>query len=175
MNIQHSSASESWGGPDYILESVRLVLGGIDFDPASSAEFNKVVQATRFMTREDDALLNEWPIDKNSSIYLNPPGGKIKNRSKTALFWQRLMEQQEFKHAIFMGFSLECLQTTQASSCPALAFPICVPRKRLAFTAEDGTPGKAPSHSNVIVYIPGEVDETQKFITEFSRYGYVKP
>lgn len=178
-NAQHSSRTDEWGTPSDIIERSRRVLGTIELDPASSVEFNRTVRAERFLTKEDNALTCAWPEAR--TIFLNPPGGKLKNRSLAALFWERLMQQLlsgEFDHAIFLGFSLEQLQTTQTKSC-ALSiisgqFPFCVPSKRVAFVDVNGKPGSQPTHSNIIVYIPGLVDRRDLFRSEFSSLGDVR-
>lgn len=174
MNIQHSSRSDSWGTPVDILEKCRAVLGSIDFDPASSALFNHQVKATKFLTKKDDALKTLWDCgDKN--IFLNPPGGKLGNKSMTGLFWRRLLEHRHlFNHAIFLAFSLEALQTTQKyAELSCGCFPCCIPKQRIRFLRENGLEGPAPSHSNVIVYVPGKVDVTKGFEEVFSEEGTV--
>lgn len=172
MNVQHSSRTDAWGTPTDILNAARYVLGEIDFDPASSAAFNERVKAKRYYTEHDDALSKPWPI--NCSVYLNPPGGKYGGKSKTALFWDRLLAYRDeglLRHAVFMAFSLEALQTTQRCREPMLRYPLCVPRKRIAFVTHDGLVGEAPSHSNCIVYVPGFLDERRKFKEAFSKFG----
>lgn len=174
MNIQHSSRSDAWGTPPYILNAVRQTVGCIDFDPASSAAFNEQVQATEYFT--EGALERPWPV-KDKTVFLNPPGGKTGNRSNTVLFWQRLLEfRGEFKHAVFLAFSLEALQTTQKPERASIMdFPFCVPNKRVRFLYENGLVGPSPSHSNVIVYVPGTLNYTHQFITCFSAIGAIKP
>jgi hypothetical protein len=179
MNAQHSSRTDEWGTPSDIIERARRVLGNIELDPASSAEFNRTVRAERFLTKEDNALLCDWGSPR--TIFLNPPGGKLKNRSLAALFWVRLMQQRmsgDFNHAIFLGFSLEQLQTTQTGTCaPSIIsgnFAFCVPRKRVAFVHVDGTPGPAPTHSNIIVYVDGKLDRRDHFKQEFFTLGDVR-
>lgn len=174
MNIQLSSGSDEWHTPGYIVEAVSDVLGGIDLDPASSVEANKVVGASRFLTREDNALVCLWNC-AGRSVYLNPPGGKIGNKSMSGLFWYRLMEHRKhFSHAIYMGFSLEQLQTTQRyHSDSILDFSFCVPSKRIRFLSPNDKSKNAPSHSNVIVYIPGSVDKNALFADTFKKFGKV--
>lgn len=165
MNIQHSSRDDTWQTPLDILDRVRKVLGYIDLDPASSAEANVNVQARRFFTKEDDALTQTWDAD---TIFLNPPGGKIGNRSKTALFWDKLLDSN-FTQAIFLAFSLEALQTTQSSKHSIGEYPFCVPKKRIRFMRGDSV-GPAPSHSNVIVYIGFK---PARFARVFSDLGVI--
>src|SRR5882672_122790 len=169
MNVQHSSRTDQWGTPSHILGMARDVLGQITFDPASSWEFNDNVQAARYWTK--DGLTGPWPVGE--TIWCNPPGGKSGNRSMAALFWNRLVNTH-IRHAMFMAFSLEQMQTTQSSAKSILDFPVCVPRRRIAFIRPDGSTGPAPSHSNVIVYVPGSLDMTDKFLSVFSKLGAVK-
>lgn len=174
MNIQHSSRTDMWYTPLEVITRAKRVLGPIDLDPASDEFGNARVGARYFITREMDGLLTPWV---SGTVFLNPPGGKQLNRSLMQLFWQRLMafrDSGELKHAIFMAFSLEAAQSTQRDGQGGiLRFPVCVPAKRLAFDSRLG-PGKAPSHSNAIVYVPGRIDQSETFKRVFSDLGYVK-
>jgi len=171
--VQHSSNSNAWGTPIDIIERARVVLGGIDLDPASDVEFNHNVKALYFITKEENGLGKPWPSE--CSVFLNPPGGKTGRHSNMVLFWERLMYYRWLiKHAIFVAFSLEALQTTQQCSSPMAQFAMCFPKKRLQFIDEHGVKGAAPSHGNVIVYVPGMLDRTIEFHQHFSDVGYVR-
>lgn len=167
MNVQLSSRSDEWNTPKYLIDMVCDVIGPIELDPASDATANCTVQAEKIITKEQDGLVTPWGNPK--TIFLNPPGGKIGNRSKAQLFWDRLLDST-FEQAIFMGFSLEQLQTTQRSRQSILDFPFCVPSKRIRFISPNGK-FNAPSHSNVIAYI-GHFPI--KFYDVFSKIGKVK-
>lgn len=174
MNIQHSSRSDEWYTPIAILTRAQCVLGSIDFDPASDAFGNARVGARYFFTKEQDGLKTPW---LSGTAWINPPGGKVKNRSNTELFWQRLMAHRdagELTHAIFMAFSLEAAQTTQRDGKGGLLrFPHCAPAKRIAFDSKNKPGAIAPSHGNIIVYVPGSVDRTELFRDTFSDLGFV--
>lgn len=175
MNIQHSSKTDLWYTPPHILDKVRQVLGPIDLDPASDEIGNSAVKAKRFITKAENGLTSDWGFPR--TIFINPPGGKLGNESLAALFWVRLMKQMkfpEFDHAIFLAFSLEQLQTTQGKGVPSIGeFPLCVPSKRLRFYTAQGTEGPAPSHSNLVVYVSGCIDNIHKFKKVFSDLGVV--
>jgi hypothetical protein len=168
------SASSDWGTPPHVLRLVREVLGPIELDPASSPEFNRTVQASRILTPAENALAVPWGWAR--SIYLNPPGGVESGKPLAAAFWGRLLEHRRspgFGHAIFLGFSLSILATTQSAELPVMAFPFCVLRRRLSFLREEGTPAGAPTHNNLLVYVPGEIDGRRKFVETFRRLGAV--
>ena len=75
--------------------------------------------------------------------------------------------------AIVMGFSLENLQVTQGLYCPSMCdFPLVIPRKRIPFVSPSGK-FSSPTHSNVIVYIPGIVDNTTVFKSTFRDFGAI--
>ena len=174
MNILHSSRTDRWFTPEYLIEMAKAVLGDIDLDPASEELANRAIQAKTIITQERDGLTTEW---SEGSIFLNPPGGKLKNRSLSALFWAKLMDHKQnckLTHAIYIGFSLEQLAISQSyHELKMLDFPLCVPRKRIKF--DNPVVAKhAPSHSNVIIYVPGAVDKTDLFLETFSTIGACK-
>lgn len=177
MNVQHSSRTDRWYTPIPIIEKVERVLGRIELDPASDAFGQVRIGAMRYIDEGDDGLTTSWG-EEPLSIFLNPPGGVTKGRSRMRLFWEKLMRHREtvgIKHAVFLAFSAEALQRTQGREVPSMMqFPICVPSKRIRFDAWGGLSGAAPSHSNVIVYVPGQWDRTDEFIRVFSSLGNVK-
>lgn len=172
----HSSRLDCWGTPSSIMDKVKLVLGSIDLDPASNKIANQTIQAKKIFTEETDGLNSSWGL--NDTVFLNPPSGKEGNKSKTNLFWQKLMYEVysgNVGHAIFLAFSIEQMQSSQRKGVPPmLAYPICVPAKRIAFVDPTGENRKAPSHSNMIIYVPGSIDATYRFKEVFSSLGYVK-
>jgi hypothetical protein len=170
MNIQHSSRTDRWYTPLYIIEMVKEVLGEIDLDPASEEKANEVIGAREFYTR--NALNETWVANK---VFLNPPGTKIGNQSQSALFWEKLVYHFDRGHigeAVFMAFSAELLAVSQKYGPKSLLdFTICIPKNRIRFV-DPLSPGKlAPSHSNVIVYLGDNID---KFKQVFSGIGACK-
>ena len=171
-NIQHSSKSNEWYTPTFIIELVHEVIGYPDLDPASSHHANQVVKAHDYLTKEDNALNCLWsryPV----SVFLNPPGGKIKNKSQSLLFWEKLIQLRDsgnLREAIFLAFSIEQLAISQKCSKSLCDFTLVIPEKRIKFV----NPSKekhSPTHSNVIVYVPGTSDNTEKFVTVFKTLG----
>jgi len=124
---RHSCDSPEWFTPREYVEAARQVLGAIDLDPASHVEANRIVRARRFYTAKQNGLRRPWA----GRVFVNPPGGL------TAEFWHRLIdawEAREISAAIWIGYSLEQLQTLQGYEVRSpLAFPFCVPDRRIPF------------------------------------------
>lgn len=181
MNAQHSSKSnEHYTPPEYI-EAAREVMGGIDLDPATSFAANQTVRAKHWWQKEDDGLGRTW----HGRVWLNPPGGVTKSRQSNALlWWRKLLFEWNAGHveqAVFLGFSIEILQSSQSTSPSVGDFHFCVPRKRIRFLDESGRPGKSPTHANVLAYLPSlrtSQDVYQRrcarFCEVFSQFGFVK-
>lgn len=173
-NVKHSSGSDRWFTPQHIIDMAREVLGEITLDPASEEIANKRVNAQHYLTKDDNGLTAEWIA---GSVFLNPPGSKLSGKSISSLFWRRLMEHRDsgkLTHAIFVGFSIEQLAISQSyHSKWMLDFPVCIPPGRLHFMNPESESNR-PSHNNVIVYVPGSIDNTDLFVEIFSQIGKCK-
>lgn len=182
MNNRLTTRSVEHYTPREVVEAARELMGGIDLDPASCEAANRVVRATRIHTEEDNGLDYTWW----GKVFLNPPGGGLntksanwgwakdkKTRSNAVLWWRTLCEQfaeGNVTEAIFLGFSLEIMQTSQGEGfAPVQAFPHVVPVNRIRFLTPDGV-GEQPTHSNVIVYLGTNVGG---FRDIFGKFGYV--
>lgn len=142
QKAKHSSESTEWYSPPDIIERVHIVMGDVDLDPASCALANTVVRAKAF--REGVGLPH--PLPWHGRVWLNPPGGSVEGmttkatRSATKVWWRRLVSEYRAGHieqAMFLGFNLDCLQTTQDSMADGdaiLDWPVC-PRRGSGFSA----------------------------------------
>lgn len=176
---RHSCDSPEWYTPDVFVAAAREVMGGIDLDPASHPEANARIKAHKIFTAEDNGLTQPW----HGRVFLNPPGGLVGE------FWLKALKDDGYEQLIWIGYSLEQLQTLQqvgASSTP-LDWPICFTSKRIAFVENEAkkaervakllAKGKkpndksSPSHSNYIVYMG---DEDRKFRDVFQQFGQVR-
>lgn len=176
---QHSALTSEHYTPLEFIEAARDTMDGIDLDPASTGRVNDLrVKATAFFSKVDDGLSRAW----RGRVWLNPPGGRIKNKSSAAIWWAKLAEEYQsgrVTEALFLGFSIEILATAQDACIWPGNMPFCVPRKRIEFVQErDGefVPGESPTHSNIIVYLPPAAHDTRKlerFAKNFSRFGRV--
>ena len=189
MIAQHSSVSQLWYSPVDFVNAAREVLGPIDLDPASDAFGNDIIQAKRFITKEDDGATAQWvqagegPV----SIWMNPPGVIPRrkpnpflpeNRPLPKLFWNRLLalrEAGDLRHAIVAVFSLEQLRMSQKWSAPMLHFPLCLPVSRVKWNPPSGFRARNPTQSAAFVYVPGTENKTEEFRAAFRRFGFVSP
>jgi len=117
-----------------------------------------------------------------------PPGHSHKNVTSSAKrWWQRLTKHwqaQDVDEAIFIGFSLEMLQTFQVDVPLGLQLPhdfqICFPRARLAYyklVSEKLVKGSSPPHASFIVHLHSRMNPTvskQKFREVFGKFGVVR-
>jgi hypothetical protein len=191
---QHSKVSNEHYTPLEYIEAARAVMGGIDLDPAATKSVNeRRVKATGHFTKKDNALDKPWgglpffPVP-STRVWLNPPGGLVNRKSAAAVWWAKLVREWDegrVSQAIFLGFSIEILQTSQWDSRRWLgSFPFCVPRQRIAFLQEingEFIPGDQPSHGNIIAYLPPRLlseaqydGHARKFQDAFSGFGAVR-
>lgn len=173
----HSSGSNEHYSPGYIVDIAREVLGGqIDCDPASNFMANKYIQASTIYTIKENGLKLPW----HGRVFLNPPGGKDGSESIQCAWWKKLVQEYRAGRvtaAIFLGFSIEILQTSQAQKISVAQFPLCIPRKRIDFLQPDGNKlkeGTGSTHSSVIAFLPPSCPSSLvKFRKEFLRMGEV--
>lgn len=190
-NVKHSSASNEHGTPKYVVKAARQTLERIDLDPASSAEWNDLVDADMIFDEEDDGLEQLWHDAGHATrVFLNPPGGGFRKprtvdpelghtRSSQCLWWMKLIKEWaagRVSHAVFVGFSVELLQVAQKTRVKRPTdFPLCVPSERIAFDKWDGkrVATSQPSHANVIVCVSDDRAIVRRFREAFEGIGEV--
>ncbi|MEI7538585.1 MAG: DNA N-6-adenine-methyltransferase [Comamonadaceae bacterium] len=162
----NSSTNNEWYTPSAFVEAARVVLGGIDLDPASCPYANRTVQAGRFYTQDDDGITQPW----HGTVWLNPPYGREEGEadSNQARWSRRLIDAYqsgEIRAAILLVNAVP----GNKWFAPLKRFPICFPDARIRFYNESTEAGQ-PTHSNALIYVGPDV---AAFVRAFSVFGQV--
>jgi len=139
------------------VERARRVMGGIDLDPASCAEANRVVRAESYYTAEVDGLAHGWakrdldfgPGGRRlvpSRVFVNPPGDRRGRLPK--LFWEKAaleIERRRAEQMIWLAFNAAHLRTLQHTSGAWLLqqCEVFLPADRIRFTGDSPTKDSA--------------------------------
>jgi len=143
-HVARNSGKHEWYTPAEIVASVRVCLGVIDLDPASSAVAQAIVQASRYFTSADDGLTQAW----SGRVFLNPPYA----RDVIGLFITKLtghIDAGDVSEAVVLTNN-----ATDTGWCDALwarASAVAFPTARVRFLRPDGTPG-APLQGQMLTY-----------------------
>lgn len=73
MNAQHSALTGEWYTPPRWIDATSRTLGGIFYDPCSSAAANTIVRAQHYHTAGNNALMLRWHTFARNG-FVNPPG-----------------------------------------------------------------------------------------------------
>ena len=161
------SGRMEWFTASHIIEAARHSLGGIDLDPASCAEANKTVKATRFFDKDDDGLTMQWA----GRVWMNPPFRRDLGR----LFIEKLVTEPGVS-------SWVCLtaNTTESRWGQVLlnaADVVCFPNERLSFYGPDAHPAKngKPLQGQMIAarFNRNRSAGITRFVDAFSDIGWV--
>lgn len=154
------SLTNEWYTPTRYLDAARIVLDGIDLDPASCDEANEMVQAREFYTEEDDGLMHEW----RGRVWLNPPYGRIAGD-----FVGRLADQYDAGNvdAAIALVNAHCTDTRWFQRL--WDHTLCFTDHRIDFAA--GTDDRSGStHGSVFAYLGSN---PQLFAKHFAEFGAV--
>lgn len=181
--------------PEWLIEDVRALMGGITLDPASDYQAQKVVRAQHWYGPNNgpdsggswlgEDGLGPYAMWASRAVWLNPPGGYMPDRSsKAAAWWRALVESYlsgRTKQACFLAFSLNVFRTGQAARVSPYQFPFVVFRERIRFPGSDGSKGESPNVDSALVYLPptepgGQktYEALQRFQDIFSKHGKVR-
>ncbi len=162
---RHTCDSPEWYTPSPFVEAAREVMGAIDLDPASHEEANLTVKAGRFFSEDDNGLTQRW----FGRVFVNPPGGLV------PAFWRKFVSG-EFVEGVWIGYSLEQLQTLQQIGCAVtpLDLPICITSKRIAFVENEAKQAARLAKIVVEGEKPGASREKQRAAAAI-RAGKIPP
>lgn len=156
--------NDEWYTDSRYIEAARKVMGSIDLDPASCAEANTRVKATRYYTKADDGLAHEW----SGNVWLNPPFGKIDGKSTIKLFIRKLLDEYERGH-VSQAIYLITGKNNSVWFRWIWDYPVCFPHEHVYFRRPDGSV-KDQMFGVLFAYLgPNE----QRFIDVFQQFGTV--
>lgn len=170
--IYRAEKSNEWFTPPRYIEAARLVMGGIDLDPASCAAANHIVKAAHYYTIEDNGLKQSW----NGRVWLNPPYGRSLdyNSGNAGLFARKLVAEYRDGH-VEQAILLTTVQNDARWFQSLWHFPICFSNHKIHFLTTMPTK-KSPTATHMFgtafVYFGPNVE---RFREVFSRFGVVVP
>lgn len=153
---------DEWYTPAEYIEAARRVLpGGIDLDPASCQEANRVVKARQFFSKDDDGLSRTW----HGSVWLNPPYSSPLIQH----FIDKLIaEYEQCNVSAAIVLVNNCTDTGWFHRLVS-RHPVCFPRGRVQFWRRDSDTQSA-RQGQAIFYLGKDLD---LFVHEFSKFGVV--
>ncbi len=157
-HVGHNSGDNEWYTPQKYVEAAREVMGGIDLDPASSIEANKIIKAKQIFTIDDDGLSKEW----QGRIWMNPPySGDLVGK-----FVMKLCDTNVDEFIILVNNATE---TEWFQSLATRCDYVCFPRGRIRYWK----PGKdtlSPLQGQAMFYMGNNRD---KFVSVFREMGVI--
>lgn len=142
--------------PKAVVDVARATMGGIDLDPYSTEEANRLVQAARYLDRDDDPEIvtgRHWSPAGSKRLFL----GVHSNIGITRALLEKALAEYRGGH---VTEAILWFNTNEAlTHCPWLwDFPICLPFRRLAPCFWDDELEKfirvQPASWSAIVYMP---------------------
>jgi phage N-6-adenine-methyltransferase len=154
------TGKNEWFTPQKYFALVRAVLGEIDLDPATHEAAQAVIKATRYFTKIENGLEQEW----HGRVWLNPPYAQPFIED----FVMKLLAERgagRVTAAIMLTHNYTSSAWFQAALAATDA--ICFPCARVKFYPLKGKVAD-PTQGQAFFYFGGEVD---KFLRTFRSIG----
>jgi len=160
-HVAHNSGNNEWYTPEPFILAARAVMGGIDCDPATSEDANRIVGASTIYTAETNGLVHNW----RGRVWMNPPYAS----PLISQFCEKLsLEFQDGRTSEAIALVNNATETVWFAALIDSASAVVFPQSRVKFWQPDGTMG-APLQGQAIIYLGGK---PKTFLAEFKTFGW---
>lgn len=162
----NNMANNEWITPRWLIDDAKKVLGpGPLLDPASSALANRVIQADKYYTSEEDGLGNdtEW----SGKIWLNPPYSRELCRP---FCFRACIEYKSGNITEGMTLLNNATETQHVQLLIREHYSFCLFNKRIKFLDKNLVARPGGRYGQVLFYLGCHV---VKFHNVFSKHGSV--
>jgi len=149
--------------PAQYVEAARHAMGGIDLDPASSIQAQKIVQAEKYFTVGDNGLNQEW----HGRVWMNPPYAQPLIQH----FIEKLIAEAgagRVEQAVVLTHN--STDTLWFHRLEAIADRLCFTRGRIAFIDPQGD-RCSPTQGQTFFYIG---KRRESFSDVFREIGFIR-
>ena len=153
------SGNNEWYTPYIYAKSAEEVMGLIELDPASCVDAQRIINAKKYYTKEDDGLKYHW----SGKVWLNPPY----SRGLMNKFINKLIYDDVREYIVLVNASTD---TEWAHKLFKNSDMVCFTKGRIGFINKDGEKKKGNSRGQMFFY---KGTNKNKFTKEFSCFGIV--
>lgn len=157
----HTGDNESYTPLQYV-ESARLVMGGINVDPASNDYAQSKINADTYFTESNSGLDKDW----NGNVWINPPYAY----PLIGTFIDKLISEIESGNCVSaVLLTNNSADTKWFHKAARYSSAICMTKGRINFyKADDST--TSPTNGQTFFYFG---DDNKEFAKEFKKYGMI--
>jgi phage N-6-adenine-methyltransferase len=161
-HLAEGTGLDEWFTPPEYIDAAREVLGENDLDPATHPKAQEWIKATRFYTKADDALSQDW----HGRIWLNPPY----SRKLIGFFAAKLVAEIDTGRVMAaITLTHNYTDTEWFHRIADRANAICFTRGRIRFVDDCGEPC-APTQGQAFCYYGPHVGG---FADVFKAFGLI--